>query len=49
MKSGDVQWMTAGSGVVHCEMPTEEIMAKGGRVHGFQIWLNLPKRDKWIE
>ncbi|GAQ87527.1 cupin-domain containing protein [Klebsormidium nitens] len=49
MKAGDVQWMTAGSGVVHCEMPSEDILKEGGRVHGFQIWLNLPKRDKWIQ
>src|SRR5712691_9819320 len=43
---GDVQWMTAGSGVVHSEMPSREIQAKGGRIHGFQIWVNLPARDK---
>lgn len=43
---GDVQWMTAGSGVVHSEMPTERILREGGRVHGFQIWLNLPKANK---
>jgi hypothetical protein len=49
MKAGDVQWMTAGSGVVHSEMPSQEILEKGGLVHGFQIWLNLPKRDKGIQ
>src|SRR5579863_9277069 len=43
---GDVQWMTAGSGVVHSEMPSARIRQKGGRVHGFQIWVNLPARDK---
>jgi redox-sensitive bicupin YhaK (pirin superfamily) len=45
---GDVQWMTAGSGVVHSEMPSRRIMAEGGRIHGFQLWVNLPRRDKRI-
>jgi redox-sensitive bicupin YhaK (pirin superfamily) len=43
---GDVQWMTAGAGVVHSEMPSARIRQQGGRVHGFQIWVNLPARDK---
>ena len=43
---GDVQWMTAGAGIVHSEMPSQRIREKGGRVHGFQIWVNLPKKDK---
>ncbi|AIF84781.1 Pirin-related protein [Candidatus Nitrososphaera evergladensis SR1] len=43
---GDVQWMTAGAGVVHSEMPEEEFADAGGRLHGFQLWVNLPKRDK---
>ena len=46
---GDVQWMTAGSGVVHSEMPSPEFAGKGGRMHGFQLWVNLPKRDKMIK
>jgi quercetin 2,3-dioxygenase len=46
---GDVQWMTAGSGVIHSEMPVEEIRRHGGRVHGFQVWVNLPAKDKMIE
>jgi hypothetical protein len=45
---GDVQWMTAGAGVVHAEMPSERMMREGGRQHGFQIWINLPKADKWV-
>jgi quercetin 2,3-dioxygenase len=45
---GDVQWMTAGSGVVHSEMPAEEIRREGGRLHGFQLWVNLPRRDKMM-
>jgi hypothetical protein len=43
---GDVQWMTAGDGVVHSELPMAEILKKGGRMHGFQLWVNLPRRDK---
>jgi quercetin 2,3-dioxygenase len=46
--AGDVQWMTAGSGVVHSEMPSEEIRRDGGRMHGFQLWVNLPRRDKMM-
>ena len=49
LRSGDVQWMTAGSGVVHAEMPSAEFMRKGGRMHGFQLWVNLPQRDKLIK
>jgi hypothetical protein len=45
---GDVQWMTAGRGVVHSEMPSREIRERGGRVHGFQLWVNLPARDKMM-
>jgi redox-sensitive bicupin YhaK (pirin superfamily) len=46
LRPGDVQWMTAGAGVIHSEMPAKEIMENGGRVHGFQIWVNLPKSQK---
>jgi redox-sensitive bicupin YhaK (pirin superfamily) len=45
---GDVQWMTAGSGVVHSEMPEAAFAARGGRMHGFQLWVNLPRRDKMM-
>jgi quercetin 2,3-dioxygenase len=45
---GDVQWMTAGAGVVHAEMPSDRMMREGGRQHGFQIWINLPKADKMV-
>nr|WP_236873346.1 pirin family protein [Burkholderia sp. PAMC 26561] len=48
LRQGDVQWMTAGSGVVHSEMPDPEFTRTGGRVHGLQLWVNLPKRDKMI-
>src|SRR6266550_7613581 len=47
--AGDVQWMTAGSGVIHSEMPSEEIRRDGGRMHGFQLWVNLPRRDKMMK
>ena len=40
--------MTAGAGVVHSEMPDPEFTRTGGRVHGLQLWVNLPKRDKMI-
>ena len=46
LRRGDIQWMTAGNGVVHSEMPSERIRREGGRVHGFQLWVNLPARDK---
>lgn len=46
---GDVQWMTAGSGLVHSEMPEKEFSKTGGRLHGFQLWINLRKTDKWIK
>jgi redox-sensitive bicupin YhaK (pirin superfamily) len=46
LRPGDVQWMTAGAGIVHSEMPSREIREKGGRVHGFQIWVNLPAKLK---
>jgi len=49
LRSGDVQWMTAGAGVVHAEMPSAEFMRTGGVMHGFQLWVNLPQRDKMIE
>jgi redox-sensitive bicupin YhaK (pirin superfamily) len=48
LAAGDVQWMTAGAGVVHSELPSRLIREQGGRVHGFQIWVNLPRRDKLI-
>ncbi len=42
LKSGGVQWMTAGRGVIHSEMPQQE----SGRMRGFQLWINLPAREK---
>lgn len=46
IRSGDVQWMTAGKGVIHSEMPAPDVMKNGGKMHGFQIWVNLPKDKK---
>jgi redox-sensitive bicupin YhaK (pirin superfamily) len=46
LEPGDVQWMTAGSGLVHSEMPGARLVREGGRLEGFQIWVNLPRRDK---
>lgn len=46
LRAGDVQWMTAGGGIIHSEMPSRRIRDEGGRVHGFQIWVNLPARLK---
>ena len=46
LNPGDVQWMTAGSGLVHSEMPGTDLVRKGGRLEGFQLWVNLPRRDK---
>ncbi|MBE9224046.1 pirin family protein [Phormidium sp. LEGE 05292] len=48
LNPGDVQWMTAGAGVVHSEMPSAEFTRTGGRLHGIQLWVNLPQRDKTI-
>ncbi len=48
LRPGDVQWMTAGSGLVHSEMPGDGLVKTGGRLHGFQLWINLPKKDKMI-
>lgn len=46
LTAGSVQWMTAGAGIVHSEEPSERMRREGGRMHGFQIWVNLPKRLK---
>ena len=46
---GDVQWMTAGRGIIHSELPQDHMMENGGRMHGFQIWVNLPAKDKMMK
>jgi redox-sensitive bicupin YhaK (pirin superfamily) len=49
LRAGDVQWMTAGAGIIHSEMPTKRVREEGGRAHGFQIWVNLPARLKMMQ
>jgi len=49
LNPGDVQWMTAGRGVIHSELPQDHMMKNGGRMHGFQIWVNLPAKDKMMQ
>jgi hypothetical protein len=46
LAAGDVQWMTAGSGVIHSEEPSRRMMKEGGRMHGLQLWVNLPASSK---
>ncbi|MBI2324120.1 MAG: pirin family protein [Chloroflexi bacterium] len=45
--NGDTQWMTAGAGIVHSEMPPERLVRSGGLFHGVQLWVNLPAATKW--
>jgi redox-sensitive bicupin YhaK (pirin superfamily) len=49
LSAGDVQWMTAGAGVIHSEMPSAEFQQTGGRLHGFQLWVNLPQQKKMMQ
>ena len=46
--NGDTQWMTAGAGILHIERPPEELVVSGGLFLGFQLWVNLPSRAKFI-
>ena len=48
VKPGDVQWTTAGRGIVHAEAPTKAFIKKGGYIEGIQLWLNLPSKKKMI-
>ncbi|MFA6226551.1 MAG: pirin family protein [Methanoregula sp.] len=45
VNAGDVQWMTAGSGIIHSEMP----QPVNGRIGGFQVWVNLPRANKMMK
>jgi redox-sensitive bicupin YhaK (pirin superfamily) len=45
--NGDTQWMTAGSGLLHIEKPPEWLVTQGGLFHGLQLWVNLPREQKW--
>jgi quercetin 2,3-dioxygenase len=49
ISAGDVQWMTAGSGIIHSGMPEKEFSKNGGKLHGFQLWVNLPKSSKMVK
>lgn len=46
LRPGDVQWMTAARGIVHAEYHEREFAKRGGSIHGIQLWVNLPARDK---
>lgn len=48
VKAGDVQWTTAGRGIIHAEGPTKDFVSKGGTLEGIQLWLNLPAEKKMI-
>ncbi len=48
VKAGDVQWTTAGRGIIHAEGPTKDFVKKGGVLEGIQLWLNLPAKKKMI-
>ena len=47
--NGDTQWMTAGAGMLHIETPPEWLVASGGLFHGIQLWVNLPRAQKWAD
>jgi redox-sensitive bicupin YhaK (pirin superfamily) len=49
IKEGDVQWMFAGKGVLHSEGPTETLLRNGGTQELIQLWINVPKANKWDE
>ena len=49
VKAGDVQWTTAGRGIIHAEGPTKDFVKRGGVIEGIQLWLNLPAEKKMME
>src|SRR4051812_27418663 len=49
ISNGDTQWMTAGKGLLHIEKPPEALVLSGGLFHGLQLWVNLPRAQKWAE
>lgn len=49
VKAGDVQWTTAGRGIIHAESPTKAFVQKGGTLEGIQLWLNLPASKKMMQ
>ena len=49
VKAGDVQWTTAGRGIIHAEGPTKDFVKRSGTLEGIQLWLNLPSEKKMME
>jgi len=49
IRTGDIQWMTTGSGLIHSELVTDNFKKNGGTMQGLQIWVNLPKEDKKVK
>jgi len=49
ISDGDTQWMTAGKGILHIETPPEDLVKSGGLFHGLQLWVNLPRAQKWVD
>ena len=49
ISNGDTQWMTAGGGILHIEKPPEWLVQAGGLFHGIQLWVNLPRAQKWVD
>jgi redox-sensitive bicupin YhaK (pirin superfamily) len=48
IREGSTQWMTAGAGLLHIETPPEKLVEDGGLFNGFQLWVNLPAKDKFL-
>jgi len=49
IRDGATQWMTAGKGILHIETPPHDVVEAGGWFHGLQLWVNLPRAQKWID
>ena len=49
IETGDIQWMTTGSGLIHSELVTEKFKKSGGVMQGLQIWVNLPQKNKKVK
>ncbi len=49
ISNGDTQWMTAGGGILHIEKPPDWLVQAGGLFHGIQLWVNLPRDQKWAD
>lgn len=49
LAAGDVQWMTAGMGIIHSERASDAFIEKGGEIEGIQLWVNLPQKYKMVQ